>query len=116
MCSPLADPLARFQPRHPEPYLQPPFAPVERGLFLIDARGLEELTTDRLRDDLKWLVRQQRSLEAISARWLAELDGRREPSPGDPERCTQWLADTFQLTAGAAYSQLRTVRVLDHLP
>src|SRR5215469_10996180 len=82
------DPLLRLDPEHPEVYLQPPFSSVEQGLFLIDARGPEHLATGTLRDDLRWLVRQQRALEAITARWLAELDQRRDRAghPGSPHR------------------------------
>jgi hypothetical protein len=118
MSSPLAadSPLAKLDPRHPEVYLQPPFSSVEQGLFLIDTRGPEELATSRLRDDLKWLTRQQRALEAISARWLAELDQRRDGLGCGPDSCTEWMTDTFNVTPNAAYSQLRTARVLDHLP
>jgi hypothetical protein len=117
MSSPLAadSPLAKLDPRQPEVYLQPPFSSVEQGLFLIDARGPEELATDRLRDDLKWLTRQQRALEAISARWLAELDQRRDGLGCGPDSCTEWMTSTFNVTPNAAYSQLRTARVLDHL-
>jgi hypothetical protein len=107
------DPLTRLEPGHPETYLRPPFSSVEQGLSLIDARGPENLATDTLRDDLTWLVRQQRALEAITARWLAELDQRHDSRP---DSCTEWMTGTFNVTPSAAYSQLRTARVLDHLP
>ena len=104
------DPRTRLDPEHPEVYLRPPFSSVEQGLSLVDARDPERLASDELRDDLKWLVKQQRAIEAITARHLAELDRRREGSSN------AWMADTFNATPSAAYSQLRTARVLDHLP
>jgi hypothetical protein len=107
------DPLTRLDPEHPEVYLEPPFSSVEHGLLVIDTRGPEHLATDTLRDDIRWLVRQQRALEAITARWLAALD-QRQDSP--PSSATEWMTGTFNVTPNAAYSQLRTVRVVEHLP
>jgi hypothetical protein len=52
-------------------YAQPPFATVEEGLAAIHDLGANHLTTDALRDDLRWIATQQRALEAMNARWLA---------------------------------------------
>src|SRR5205807_3229676 len=62
----------------------------------------EQLSARALRDDLRWFAVQQRALEAISARWLAELDRRDEQGPDadDFRRCTAWLREELQLTSG----------------
>src|SRR5262249_31640358 len=64
-------------------YVPPSFASVEEGLAVIDRGGPENLTSDTLREDLKWFTIQQRTLEAMSARWLGELDRREQQVPHD---------------------------------
>src|SRR5215472_15295274 len=76
-------------------YVPHSFASVEEGLAAIDRGGPENLTSDTLREDLKWFTIQQRTLEAMSARWLGEL---------------------LKLTPNAAYAQVRTARMLEQLP
>ncbi|HKF78843.1 MAG TPA: hypothetical protein VKF59_22065 [Candidatus Dormibacteraeota bacterium] len=66
-------------------YLQPPFPTVEQGLSLIDEGEPEQLSTDCLHSDLEWFASVQRSLDALSARWLAELD-HRQREDDDPTR------------------------------
>lgn len=62
-------------------YIRPPFSTVEQGIFQIEADGPEGRSTDRLREELEWLLSQRRSLLAMSARWLAELDRRALDGP-----------------------------------
>ena len=111
MRSPAADPPStNATPR-------PPLATVEECLGRIDAEGPRQLATDALRDDIRWFAIQQRALEAMSARWLAELDRReREAGPDPVNSCVHWLQDTLHLTNGAAYGQVRNARRLEQLP
>src|SRR5262245_4473307 len=96
---------------------RPPFSTVEDCLDRIHADGPELLSTDSLRQDIQWFAAQQRALEAISARWLAELDRRERQAPTDPlNSCVAWLQDTLHLTNSAAYGQVRAARSLDQLP
>src|SRR5215471_13071679 len=102
-------------------YVPPSFASVEEGLAIIDRGGPENLTSDTLREDLKWFTIQQRALEAMSARWLAELDRREQQASKDDSRddffsCSRWLSETLKLTPNAAYAQVRTARMLEQLP
>ena len=98
----------------PEAHLRPPFSDVTRGLAALDERGPEQVSSAALRDDLRWFATQQRALEAISARWLAELDRREQAGSQDlAPHCTRWLSEELKLTANAAYAQLRTARALD---
>ena len=102
-------------------YVPPSFASVEEGLAIIDRGGPENLTSDTLREDLKWFTIQQRALEAMSARWLAELDHREQQASKDDSRddffsCSRWLSETLKLTPNAAYAQVRTARMLEQLP
>src|SRR5215475_8367666 len=86
-------------------YVPPSFASVEEGLAVIDRGGPESLTSDTLREDLKWFTIQQRTLEAMSARWLGELDRREQQAPDDDfHSCTRWLSETLKLTPNAAYA------------
>jgi len=113
----------------------PSFASVEEGLAVIDRGGPEKLTSDTLREDLKWFTIQQRTLEAMSARWLGELDRREQQAPDDDfHSCTRWLSETLKLTPNAAYAcvrgpheiavvgcgfrgvDVRTARMLEQLP
>src|SRR5262249_23677780 len=99
----------------------PSFASVEEGLAAIDRGGPENLTSDSLREDLKWFTIQQRTLEAMSARWLGELDRREQQASADDSRddffsCTRWLSETLKLTPNQAYAQVRTARMLEQLP
>jgi hypothetical protein len=91
---------------------QAPFTDVENGLSAIERRNRRELPTDTLREDIRWLAKMQRSLEAISASWIAELDDRH--GPGDP--CHLWLERALQLTPGAAHARIRTAHQLETLP
>src|SRR5262245_45148309 len=96
---------------------RPPFSTVEDCLDRIDADGPQQLSTDSLRHDILWFATQHRALEAISARWLAELDRRERQAPPDPlGSCLAWLQDTLHLSSSAACGQLRTARRLDQLP
>src|SRR5262247_452098 len=80
-------------------YVPHSFASVEEGLAAIDRGGPENLTSDSLREDLKWFTIQQRTLEAMSARWLGELDRREQQAPDDDfHSCTRWLSETLKLT------------------
>ena len=95
-----------------------PYASVEQGLSAIDSRGPEALSSDTLREDLRWFAAQQRALEAMAARWLGELDrrvqDRAEPDPIGP--LAEWLHRTLCVTPNAAYAQIRAARALEHLP
>src|SRR5262245_10554585 len=96
---------------------RPPFSTVEDCLDQIHADGPEQLSSDSLRQPILWFVTQQRTLEAISARWLAELDRREQQAPPDPSAsCVAWLQDSLHLSNSAAYSQLRSARKLEQLP
>src|SRR5690348_17209562 len=100
--------------KEPEAHGQPPFSDVARGLASIDGNGPQQLSTDALRDDIRWFAQQQRALEAMMNRWVAELDRRQDQGPeGEPVRCAAWLSNTLNLTSNAAYKQIRTARALD---
>jgi hypothetical protein len=101
-------------------YVPPSFASVEEGLAVIDRGGPENLPSDTLREDLKWFTIQQRALEAMSARWLGELDRREQQASADDTvddffSCTRWLSETLKLTPNQAYAQVRTARMLEQL-
>src|SRR5215467_9447704 len=95
----------------PEAHERPPFSDVAQGLASIADGGPAHLSSAALRDDLRWFAMQVRALEAMSHRWLAELDRREQredgPAGGEFRRCTAWLSDELKLTSNAAYSQLR---------
>jgi Domain of unknown function (DUF222) len=99
----------------PEAHRRPPFSDVAAGLGRLEEAGPDQLSANAVRDDLRWFQTQVRKLEALSARWLAELD-RREQRDGGPQgelrRCSTWLADALKLTSNAAYAQVRTARAL----
>jgi hypothetical protein len=96
---------------------RPPFSTVEQCLDRIDADGPGQLSTDSLCQDILWFATQQRALEAIGARWLAELDRRLQQAPPDPlVSCVEWLQDTLHITNSAAYGQVSSARRLEHLP
>lgn len=99
----------------PEAHERPPFSDVAQSLATIDEAGPGQLSSAALRDDLRWFAMQQRRLEALSARWLAELDRREEQDGPEDElrRCTAWLTDALKMTSSAAYAQVRTARALD---
>ncbi len=94
------------------------FSALEQDLRLIEAGAPERLPTTTLRDGVLRLARLQRALEAVGARWLAELDRRvQQQAPPDSLRSTSlWLEDALHLTSSAAYAQLCTARQLEHLP
>src|SRR3981081_2119767 len=100
MRSPAADPPStNATPR-------PPLATLDEGLGRIDTDGPRRLAPDALRDDILWFAGQQRALEAMSARWLAELDRReREAGPDPINSRAPWPPATLHLTNGAAYGQ-----------
>jgi hypothetical protein len=111
MYSLAADPLHL---RTPKAHERPPFSDVARGLDEIDEAGPQQLSTDGLRDDLRWLAMQQRRLEAMMASWIAELDRREQLAPDNEIRhCTRWLCDELKLTPNAASAQVRTARALN---
>src|SRR5215469_5446542 len=89
-------------------------ASVEEGLALIDRGGPEVLSIESLQEDLRWFTAQQRFLEAMSARWLADLDRRHQQAPvRDPALAPgPWLMDNLKLGPNAAQAQLRTARAL----
>jgi len=101
-------------------YVPPSFASVEEGLAVIDRGGPENLTSDTVREDLKWFTIQQRTLEAMSAHWLGELDRREEQASAHGSAdgcfsCARWLSETLKLTPNQAYAQVRTARMLEQL-
>jgi hypothetical protein len=98
--------------QHGSHHREPPFTDIENGLSAIEALGPERTSTDSLREDIRWLTKIQRSVEAITARWVAELDDR--PPHGDP--CHLWMERALQLTPGAAPAQIRTAHRLATLP
>ena len=108
------DPIPRLPRPVPDEHRQPPFSTVEAGLDEIGAADLRALPSERLRADLLWMARQQRALEAMQARCLAELD-RRQPELPDGE-ATLWLQHNLRVTSNAAYAQVRTARQLEGLP
>ncbi len=108
------DPPPGWTSQVPEEHGRPPFSPVAGGIAEIDAAGPAELPSERLRADLYWMARQQRALEAMQARWLAELDKRdTDPLDGSAEL---WLQHNLRQTSNAAYAQVRTARQLEGLP
>src|SRR5262245_59662857 len=117
LCLAAPDPASRLSYEGSGGYVPPSFASVEEGLAVIDRGGPEKLTSDTLREDLKWFTIQQRTLEAMSARWLGELDRREQQAPDDDfHSCTRWLSETLKLTPNAAYACVRTARMLEQLP
>jgi len=112
MSSPPAIPLPL---KMPEAYEQPPFSDVSQSLAGIDKRGPEQLSANGLRDDIRWFTMQQRTLEAIVQRWIAELD-RREVLDGAPDGdsfCATWLSHELKMTSNAARTLVRNARSLD---
>ncbi len=98
-------------------YVHPPYLTVEQGLSFVDLDGPEGLSPEALRGDLVWLASIQRRAEAMSARWLAELDSRQvDRSPDPTSSCSDWLHDTLHLTPSAAYAQVRMARRLQSMP
>ena len=86
MAANLYDPPPWLTSIAPEEHRQPPFSSVADGIAEIDAGGPAGLSTERLRGDLYWMAKQQRALEAMQARWLAELDKRdSDPLDGSAE-------------------------------
>src|SRR2546421_12412074 len=98
----------------PEAHRQPPFSSVAEGVAAIGSEGPAQLSSDRLRDDLRWMAAQQRAIEAMQARWLAELDRRDGPQPH--ESSTLFLPDHPHPTANPAHPPAPTARQLEHLP
>src|SRR5256885_9800108 len=105
------DPPSGWTSQVPEEHGRPPFSTVAGGIAEIDAAGPAELPSERLRADLYWMAGQQRALEAMQARWLAELDKRdTDPLDGSAEL---WLQHNLRQTSNAAYAQVRTARQLE---
>jgi len=101
-------------PPGPDAYCCPPFINAHSALDQLDFDGPKGLCKNILRDDLAWLSRLLRGVEAVSARWLAELD--RQEHEGPPDRssnCSLWLQEELHLTSNAAYSQIRIARLLE---
>src|SRR5437588_10236178 len=92
-----------------------PFTELERSLARIDSDDLQELSTDELRARYVRLASLSRAAEAIGARCLAEIDRRDQLTPEPGSSPSWWLQDTLNLTANAAYAQLRTARQLEGL-
>src|SRR5262249_29139860 len=96
---------------------QLPLATVESQLSVIGRGQVDELSVDSLKDGIHWCASIQARVEAIKARWLAELDRRdRADVNGIGGPLPDWLADTLHISPGAAYAQTRTARTLDSLP
>src|ERR1041385_362272 len=108
------DPPRPWTSQVPEEHARPPFTHVQAGIAELDECALHELSSDRLRADIYWMAKQQRALEAMQARWLAELD-KREPDLADGA-ATWWLQERMRVTPNAAYAQVRTARQLEQLP
>jgi hypothetical protein len=95
-----------------------PFDAVSKGVVEVHAcfekvRG----SADRLRATVEWSARVQRSLEALNARCLSQLERFEKESPPEAsENLSAWLQDTLCLTPAAAESQLNTARKLEQLP
>jgi len=65
------------------------FAVLEEDLRLVWADAPDNLPTAALRDGVLRLARLQRALEAVGARWLAELDRRvQQVDSPDPLQAT----------------------------
>src|SRR5258708_24464869 len=81
----------------------PPFSTIRQGLADLADEGPEHLSKDSLREDLRWLAEAQRSVEALSARWLAELDRRTQEQPWTEcdGSLTERLGKELQLPPGA---------------
>jgi hypothetical protein len=84
-----------------------PYASVEEGLNAVHGGELDHMEADELRDEVRWIATQIRSLEALNASCLAELN--RRHSSG---RCTDWMCESLNLTPSQAYGQLRTAGTL----
>jgi hypothetical protein len=95
-----------------------PRSTIEQALALIDAQGPQQLATDALHRDVEWFTALQRSLEARTARWLAEIQRRERRPSADPLQpsASRLLQDRLHLSSNAAHAQLRTARQLEHLP
>ena len=95
-----------------EAHSRPPFSAVSEGIAALDAEDLSGLSSQRLGDDLRWLSAQERAIQALQARRLAELDRRQDDSEGS----AVWLQDNLGLTPSAAHAHIRTARLLQQLP
>src|SRR5215470_8344571 len=114
MAANLSDPLSLLSSPVPPEHAQPPFSSLAGGIDQIDAGGPAQLSSERLRADLLWMARQQRALEAVQSRWLAELDKRdTDPLEGS---ASLWLQLNLRATSNAAYAMVRTARQLEELP
>src|SRR5262245_11977334 len=115
MAANVYDPPPGWNSKAPQEHRQPPFSTVADGIAAIEAAGTQELSPERLRADIYWMAKQQRALEALQAKWLAELDRRDDPDPlaGAP---TWWLRENLRVTSNAAYAMVRTARQLEGLP
>src|SRR3989442_598302 len=68
----------------PEGLGGPPFSTAVAGIDETGAPDLRKMTRDRLQGGLYWMAKQQRRLEAMQARWLAEFD-KRQTTEGDDD-------------------------------
>ena len=104
----------------PGRYDDPPFATFDGVMAELSHESLQDLDSETLCKDLRWLAEKQRALEAESARRLAQLDRREEEGaeerPNPTYSASQWLQSELHLTPHGAYAQIRTARQLDLLP
>ena len=98
-------------------YAEPPFSTVSGGLSQIAESDPAELSADAIRDDIRWFAAQIGALEALSARWLAELDRRVQGDDRGPfDTCSWFLQESLHLSSNAAYARIRTARQLASMP
>jgi len=98
-------------------YAEPPFSTVSGGLSQIAESDPAELSADAIRDDIRWFAVQIGALEALSARWLAELDRRMQGDDRGPfDTCSWFLQESLHLSSNAAYARIRTARQLASMP
>src|SRR5262249_27164910 len=86
------------------------FAQIDENLSLIGNEDLDSLSPDELRERSQWLSTLTRTSQAISARYLAEVDRREKAAPTtDPDNTPcAWLCRSLHISDNAAYSLLRT--------
>jgi hypothetical protein len=83
-------------------------------LTQLSRRAVRARSRNELVRDVVWLAHAGRGLEALGARWLAELDRRPQGGPHElADHCVELLQLALHATSGAAHAQLRTARLLD---
>ncbi len=96
----------------------PAFDAVSKGVAEVTA-GFDEVrdSADKLRATVEWSDRLQRSLEALNARCLSQLQClEKEGPPQAYGNLSAWLQDTLCRTPTAAQGQLNSARKLEQLP